>query len=117
MEIEYNATFLYGRSRGRVPMSENSEGEEMSDQERRAGSVQRTTLETDIRLVLNLDGTGKTAIDSDVPFLDHMLTLFGVHGFFDLSLKGKGDVQVDDHHTVEDAGYGWGRPLKRPWAT
>lgn len=97
---------------GRGCGEQKNEGKDMSEQERRAGSAQRITLETDIRLVLSLDGTGKTAIDSDVPFLDHMLTLFGVHGFFDLTLKGKGDVQVDDHHTVEDTGICLGKAFK-----
>jgi imidazoleglycerol-phosphate dehydratase len=91
---------------------ENSEDNNMDTQEKRVGSVTRTTRETDIRLVLRLDGAGSTAIDSNVPFLDHMLTLFGVHGFFDLTLEGKGDVQIDDHHTVEDAGICLGKAFK-----
>lgn len=70
----------------------------------REGGVQRKTKETDIELTLKVDGSGKTAIDSGVPFLDHMLTLFGVHGFFDLTIKAEGDTEVDDHHTVEDIG-------------
>ncbi|MDR3628712.1 MAG: imidazoleglycerol-phosphate dehydratase HisB [Desulfocapsaceae bacterium] len=84
----------------------------MSEQQTRIGSVQRTTLETDISVALTLDGTGQTMIDSDVPFLDHMLTLFGVHGFFDLIVNGKGDVQVDDHHTVEDVGICLGKAFR-----
>ncbi len=68
------------------------------------GTVQRKTRETEIDLVLVVNGNGETAIDTGVPFLDHMLTLFGVHGFFDLQLKAKGDTEVDDHHTVEDVG-------------
>ncbi len=70
----------------------------------RQGTVARKTAETDIELVLDLDGTGVHTIDSGVPFLDHMLTLFAVHGFFDLKVKAVGDTQVDDHHTVEDIG-------------
>ena len=71
---------------------------------KRKGTIQRTTRETDFQLGLVLDGTGRSTVDSNVPFLDHMLTLFSVHGFFDLTVKGVGDVLVDDHHTVEDAG-------------
>jgi imidazoleglycerol-phosphate dehydratase len=70
----------------------------------REGTVQRKTKETDIDLTLAVDGSGKAAIDSGVPFLDHMLTLFTVHGFFDLTLNATGDTEVDDHHTVEDIG-------------
>jgi len=76
----------------------------MDKKETRRGRILRTTKETDIRLKLFLDGTGKAEIDSSVPFLDHMLTLFAVHGFFDLEVTAKGDVLVDDHHTVEDIG-------------
>ncbi|MBC8208322.1 MAG: imidazoleglycerol-phosphate dehydratase HisB [Desulfobulbaceae bacterium] len=70
----------------------------------RQGLVERVTRETDIRLELALDGNGQTSVDTGVPFLDHMLTLFAVHGFFDLTIKAVGDVEVDDHHTVEDVG-------------
>ena len=76
----------------------------MEGLEKRHGGVQRTTKETDIDLTLFIDGKGKTRIDTGVPFLDHMLTLFGVHGFFDLEIKASGDTDVDDHHTVEDIG-------------
>lgn len=70
----------------------------------RQGSVSRKTNETDIQLDLVLDGSGKADIKTGVPFLDHMLTLFAVHGFFDLQLKADGDTEIDDHHTVEDIG-------------
>ncbi|MDO5111724.1 MAG: imidazoleglycerol-phosphate dehydratase HisB [Clostridia bacterium] len=70
----------------------------------RQGSVKRTTAETDIELQLNLDGTGKAQIDTGVGFLDHMLTLLSRHGRFDLAVSCKGDVYVDDHHSVEDIG-------------
>ncbi len=70
----------------------------------RSAEIKRTTKETDISLMLELDGTGKSAIDSGVGFLDHMLTLFAKHGRFDLELSCKGDVEVDDHHSVEDIG-------------
>ncbi len=73
-------------------------------QGRRKGIVSRKTAETDIRLELVVDGKGRHTINSGVPFLNHMLTLFAVHGFFDLDLEAKGDTDVDDHHTVEDIG-------------
>jgi imidazoleglycerol-phosphate dehydratase len=84
----------------------------MSKQDGRKSRIQRTTKETDIELGIVLDGMGKAIVDSDVPFLDHMLTLFCVHGFFDLTVKGKGDIQVDDHHTVEDIGICLGQAFK-----
>lgn len=70
----------------------------------RQAKITRKTGETDIRLALVIDGAGEHQIDSGVPFLDHMLTLFAVHGFFDLILDADGDTEVDDHHTVEDIG-------------
>jgi len=72
--------------------------------EQRSGRVTRVTRETDIQLALLIDGAGIAGIDTSVPFLDHMLTLFAVHGFFDLEIKATGDIEVDDHHTVEDVG-------------
>jgi len=79
----------------------------------RFGAIQRKTKETDIKLNLKLDGQGITSIQSGVSFMDHMLTLFGVHGFFDLDVKGTGDIEVDDHHTVEDLGICLGQALKQ----
>lgn len=76
----------------------------MNNQDARTAVVERKTRETEIRLELVIDGSGKADIDSGVPFLDHMLTLFTVHGFFNLTLSAKGDTEVDDHHTVEDTG-------------
>lgn len=70
----------------------------------RTASINRKTNETDITLSLNLDGRGESSIMSGCGFLDHMLTLFASHGGFDLALKCKGDVEVDDHHSVEDIG-------------
>jgi imidazoleglycerol-phosphate dehydratase len=77
----------------------------------RSGEIKRKTAETDIRLNLNLDGSGKTSISTGVYFLDHMLTLFGVHGFFDLDIHADGDIEVDYHHTVEDVGICLGQAL------
>ncbi len=78
----------------------------------RQATIKRTTAETDILLTLDLDGTGKSTIDSGCGFLDHMLTLFSRHGRFDLTLSCKGDTYVDDHHTVEDIGICLGLALK-----
>ncbi len=75
----------------------------------RTATIQRKTAETDIRLSLNLDGTGASEIRSGCGFLDHMLTLFARHGRFDLTLSCAGDTEVDDHHTVEDIGIALGR--------
>lgn len=85
----------------------------MADKKRRQGAIQRKTKETDIDLTIVLDGSGQTEIDTGVPFLDHMLTLFGVHGFFDLSVEANGDTEVDDHHTVEDIGICLGRAFSQ----
>ena len=74
----------------------------------RTAEIQRKTAETDIRLCLDLDGTGQSVIDSGVGFLDHMLTLFAKHGRFDLQVACKGDTQVDDHYSVEDIGIALG---------
>lgn len=70
----------------------------------RTAQLERKTAETQIFLSLNLDGTGKSRIDTGCGFLDHMLTLFARHGRFDLDVQCQGDTQVDDHHTVEDIG-------------
>lgn len=70
----------------------------------RVTKVTRATKETDIALSLAIDGTGTTAIDTGVPFFDHMLDAFGRHGLFDLEVQAKGDIEVDTHHTVEDVG-------------
>ena len=75
----------------------------------RRSTIQRTTAETDIRLTLCLDGTGKSEIATGVGFLDHMLTLFARHGRFDLTVACKGDTYVDDHHSVEDIGIALGQ--------
>lgn len=70
----------------------------------RTSNITRTTNETDIKLSLDLDGTGESKIDTGCGFLDHMLTLFAKHGRFDLTVYCKGDTNVDYHHTVEDVG-------------
>jgi imidazoleglycerol-phosphate dehydratase len=70
----------------------------------RTAEVDRKTKETSIRIVLKLEGTGNNKISTGIPFFDHMMTLFCVHGFFDLSVDAKGDIDVDYHHTIEDVG-------------
>ena len=77
----------------------------------RTSEIARKTLETEIMVKLNLDGTGKTDINTGVGFLDHMLTLLGKHGFLDLTVKAQGDLNVDSHHTVEDVGLALGQAL------
>jgi imidazoleglycerol-phosphate dehydratase len=68
----------------------------------RVGRVERTTKESSVVVEIDLDGSGKVEVNTGVPFFDHMLTSFGVHGAFDLSVNATGDVEVDGHHTVED---------------
>ena len=70
----------------------------------RTAEEDRKTKETSIRIVLKLEGTGRSKISTGIPFFDHMMTLFSVHGFFDLSIDAKGDIDVDYHHTIEDVG-------------
>src|SRR5437870_12047309 len=78
----------------------------------RRATVTRKTKETDIRLELNLDGRGRYEVETGIPFLNHMLELFTKHGFFDLSIRASGDLEVDYHHTVEDVGLTLGQALR-----
>ena len=78
----------------------------------RSTTISRKTKETDINLNLNLDGTGKSEIQTGIGFFDHMLEGFARHGFFDMKLKVKGDLQVDGHHTIEDTGIVLGQAIK-----
>ena len=78
----------------------------------REATVERNTKETKIAIKLNLDGTGKSSLDTGVGFFDHMLDGFTRHGLFDLDIKVKGDLQVDDHHTIEDTGIVLGTAIK-----
>lgn len=82
-------------------------------QTNRRATIERTTTETQVKVELVLDGTGRGQIQTTIPFLDHMLTLLAKHGFFDLTVHAKGDTDIDDHHTVEDIGIVIGDALKQ----
>ncbi len=79
----------------------------------RTASISRTTSESTIELSLDLDGTGSSAIDSSVPFFDHLLTAFAKHSLVDLTVKASGDTHIDVHHTVEDIGIALGTAIKQ----
>ncbi|MGD8524087.1 MAG: imidazoleglycerol-phosphate dehydratase HisB [Desulfobacterales bacterium] len=79
----------------------------------RIAEVERKTKETAIRVTLNLDGSGKAEVSTGIAFFDHMLSLLAIHGFFDLAVKAKGDLDVDSHHTVEDVGLVFGDTLNK----
>ena len=79
----------------------------------RKAAVERITKETQIKMALNIDGTGEAKVCTSVPFLDHMLNLFARHGLFDLEVEAKGDIDIDFHHTVEDIGIVLGEALKQ----
>ena len=79
----------------------------------RRASISRKTKETEINIGFDLDGSGKVDISTGIPFFDHMLTAFAVHGFFDLEIRAKGDLEVDFHHTVEDIGLVLGQALSK----
>ena len=79
----------------------------------RTASISRTTSETDIAVTLNLDGSGCSDIDTGIGFFDHMLRSFAKHGFFDLTVQVKGDLEVDCHHTIEDTGIVLGEAIKK----
>jgi imidazoleglycerol-phosphate dehydratase len=79
----------------------------------RQADVTRNTSETQIQIVINLDGTGKAELASGVPFLDHMLDQIARHGMIDLKVVAKGDTHIDDHHTVEDVGITFGQAIAK----
>jgi imidazoleglycerol-phosphate dehydratase len=79
----------------------------------RSATLERKTSETEIRLTLNLDGSGVSKISTGIAFFDHMLTLFSKHGLMDLELTAKGDIEVDYHHTVEDTGILLGQAIAK----
>jgi imidazoleglycerol-phosphate dehydratase len=79
----------------------------------RSATVKRDTLETQISVALNLDGTGKSSFDTGIPFLEHMLEQIARHGAVDLDISASGDLHIDDHHTVEDIGITLGQAFKQ----
>lgn len=89
-----------------------AKGTEMRYRMERIAKINRTTKETDISIELNLDGSGTASIHTGIGFFDHMLEGFARHGFFDLTCTVKGDLHVDGHHTVEDAGIVLGQAIK-----
>lgn len=91
----------------------SAEGASQSARFAREAEVERTTNETDIRIAVDLDGMGATDVETGVPFFDHMLTAFGRHSLIDLTVRAKGDIEVDAHHTVEDVGIVLGQAVAR----
>src|SRR6476619_4626047 len=80
---------------------------------KRTATIERKTIETDIRLTLDLDGDGSGAIATGVGFFDHMLTHIARHGLIDLTVEARGDLHIDDHHTVEDVGIALGQAFSK----
>ncbi len=78
----------------------------------RKTTIERDTRETRIRLTLDLDGSGQAQVETGIPFLDHMITLMASHGFMDLEIQAKGDIEIDYHHTVEDVGICLGSAIR-----
>lgn len=95
----------------RLPVPVPKPGRPKDEPARRRGEVHRRTKETDIRVALDLDGSGLARVDTAVPFFDHMLTAFAHHSMIDLEVLGRGDIEVDPHHLVEDVGMCLGRAL------
>lgn len=83
----------------------------------RHAKIERNTKETQISLELELDGSGVSKIETGVPFFDHMLDQVARHGFFNLTIAAKGDLEIDAHHTVEDVGICLGEAFKKRWVT
>ncbi len=79
----------------------------------RNATIKRKTSETEIEISINLDGSGIAEVDTGIGFFDHMLTSFAKHGFFDLTVKAVGDLQVDSHHTIEDTGIVLGQAIEK----
>jgi imidazoleglycerol-phosphate dehydratase len=89
----------------------------VSEPVNRKASVTRKTNESDVRVEIDLDGSGEYAVSTGIPFLDHMLQSFARHALFDLRLAAKGDLEVDTHHTVEDVGITLGQALREALGT
>ena len=83
----------------------------------RSAEISRKTRETQVKISLNLDGSGKSSAETGVGFLNHMLDLLARHSLIDLTVNAEGDLEVDSHHTVEDVGIVFGQAWKKPWAT
>jgi imidazoleglycerol-phosphate dehydratase len=98
-------------SRGRLPRPPLMKVKGRRPQARHA-TVTRKTKETEVRITVNLDGRGHAEVDTGVPFLNHMLEIFARHGFLDLVVRARGDLEVDQHHTVEDVGLTLGQALR-----
>lgn len=81
--------------------------------DKREAEIIRKTQETEVKLYLNLDGKGKSEINTNYPFLNHMLSLFCMHGFFDMKIVARGDIEIDYHHLVEDVGICLGEVVKK----
>ncbi|MEM2138437.1 MAG: imidazoleglycerol-phosphate dehydratase HisB [Candidatus Anstonellaceae archaeon] len=80
---------------------------------KRIAKIERNTKETQIKLEINLDGAGESSVSTGIGFFDHMLTAFAKHGLFDLSVKAKGDLEIDQHHLVEDVGIALGQACEK----
>jgi imidazoleglycerol-phosphate dehydratase len=89
------------------------QGSQAMANKQRSARVERKTKETQIQVQWNLDGQGRSKIKLDIPFLEHMLTLFSAHGLFDMEIRAQGDLAVDQHHLVEDLGLTMGQALQR----
>jgi imidazoleglycerol-phosphate dehydratase len=83
------------------------------DRKMRKAEITRGTSETEVAIKINLDGTGKTSFSTGLPFLEHMLDQVGRHGMIDLDIKAKGDLHIDDHHTIEDIGITLGEAFNK----
>ena len=79
----------------------------------RSAQITRNTSETQIQLSIDIDGSGSSTVDTGIPFMNHMLTLFAKHGYFDLEVKAVGDLEIDEHHTMEDLGIVMGNAIKQ----
>ena len=99
-------------AREKVPTNLRSAAAARPRRTSRRARITRTTKETDITVELNVDGRGHAEVETGVPFLNHMLDIFARHGFFDLSVRARGDLDVDQHHTVEDVGLTLGQALR-----
>ena len=79
----------------------------------RSAEIERRTKETEIQITIDLDGRGISSVDTSIPFLDHMFELMAAHGFMDLTVRAKGDTEIDYHHTVEDLGICLGQAISK----